>query len=106
MDSIYTEKELRIMQRQDKNDAKHMDILKKILTKKTYENITEYMSDSSNCLLKFVRKHDVSGKKQDQDFGLKEVHVAQSCGYSGDDYSGNIWIKITKNHYLRFYFSC
>jgi len=105
MESIYTTDEIRRLERPERHDNKRIEILKKLLTPKKYSELEEYLKDSGAYLFKFVRQHDVGGKKQDQEYWFTP-YVAQSCGYSGDDFSGNIWIKITDKHYLRFYFNC
>jgi hypothetical protein len=35
-----------------------------------------------------------------------KAYVSQSCGYSGDDYSGTIWIPLPNGKYLEYLFCC
>ena len=97
--------------RQKKQSDDVLSEIKNIVSEDYFEAIKEFLSDSDNGIwgdLKIVTKP--IGEWQDEsDDGywsiLKGMFVDQSCGYSGDDYNGNLTIKITKSSYLQSSFS-
>ena len=84
---------------------------------KTYFNaINEFLHDSENGIrgeLKIVDKptgewqDEITEHTEEYDYWkeLKGMYVDQSCGHSGDDYSGTLEIKIDSNRFLRCQFS-
>ncbi len=63
------------------------------------------MSDTHNEDLKIVDTHG-EVKPQDEPYWFKKAYVSQSCGYTGDDYSGTIWIPLPNGKYLKYWFYC
>ena len=47
-----------------------------------------------------------SGYPQDNDFALGDVYIDQSCGISGDDFSGTVALPLPDGRYFQFAFSC
>ncbi|AUR90905.1 hypothetical protein NVP1151O_64 [Vibrio phage 1.151.O._10N.222.46.B1] len=88
-------------------DARILRRVKRIVGEKAFEDILSYIEECEGGSDYDITFNTGGGHLQSEDFGFVErAYVSQSCGYSGDDYSGNIWIPITPKRYLRFYFSC
>jgi len=90
----------------DENDC-YLSVIKKHLTKYRYNKLLEYLEESGGCSIEgIVRKRKVFGEYQTEPYWFKGVYVDQSCGYTGDDFSGYIFVPITDKHFLKFYFEC
>ena len=69
-----------------------------------YEEIYRDCEEGDNFSI--VKKPE--GDKQNSDESSLKVWVNQTCngGYTGDDFSGDIFIKINDNLYLRWIYWC
>lgn len=47
-----------------------------------------------------------AGAPQDNGFALGDVYVDQSCGMSGDDFSGTVALPLPDGRYFQFAFNC
>lgn len=47
-----------------------------------------------------------AGHPQDNGFALGDVYVDQSCGMSGDDFSGTVALPLPDGRYFQFGFNC
>lgn len=79
--------------------------IRKLVSAYKVRKLREYMSDTHNEDLQIVDTHGAV-KPQDEPFWFKQAYVSQSCGYSGDDYSGTIWIPLSNGKYLKYWFCC
>lgn len=79
--------------------------IRKLVSAYKVRKLREYMSETAYWNLKIV---DTPGadKPQDEPYWFKQAYVSQSCGYSGDDYSGTIWIPLPNGKYLEYLFCC
>lgn len=92
----------RVMQR----DARILRKVKRIVGDEAFKDIKAYL-DECECMGEFEITTETGGNLQSEDWGfVDKAYIDQSCGYSGDDYSGHIWIPITPKRYLRFFFTC
>lgn len=54
-----------------------------------------------------VDENDIIGEKQlEENYWFKFIYLVQSCGYTGDDYSGIIWIPLKDGNFFRFSYVC
>jgi hypothetical protein len=67
--------------------------IKNQLGKSFYKSLMSYLDDCGTITGKLEIVHKPYGHYQDESYGrIKGVWVNQSSGYSGDDYTGNIYI--------------
>lgn len=67
--------------------------IKNQLGKSFYKSLLSYLDDCGTITGKLEIVHKPYGDYQTESYGkIKGVWVNQSSGYSGDDYSGNIYI--------------
>lgn len=98
----------------EKENKEILGQVKKILTKYRYKKIIEFLDgdegDEEGCgeytLHGIVGKDRIFGEKQKEHYWFKHIFITQSNGYSGDDYSGTIFIPLNKEKFLRFYYEC
>jgi hypothetical protein len=50
--------------------------------------------------------NEPAGHPQDNGFALGDVYVDQSCGMSGDDFSGTVALPLPDGRYFQFSFNC
>lgn len=79
--------------------------IRKLVSAYKVRKLIEYMGETDYWNLKIVDTHGAV-KSQDEPFWFKQAYVSQSCGYSGDDYSGTIWIPLPNGKYLEYSFCC
>jgi len=98
---------IREAQKQEEKNNKVFKELQNIITKYKFKKIIEFLEDINQYyLMKIVNKKDVFGEKQDEPYWFKYIYITQSCGYTGDDFSGTIFIPLGKEKdkckYLKF----
>jgi len=79
--------------------------IRKLVSAYKVRKLREYMSETTYWNLKIVDTHGAV-KPQDEPFWFKQAYVSQSCGYTGDDYSGTVWIPLPNGKYLEYLFCC
>lgn len=90
-----------------KNTEKRLDLVSKFKTKKYMAQLRELMDEAGVHSAEFVRGTG-KGKKQKSDYpAIKWEWVDQyeNGGYSGDSYSGYIYIELKPNRYLKLNYS-
>ena len=90
---------------QAENEKAAFKEIRKLVSAYKVRKLREYMSDTAYWNLKIVDTHGAV-KPQDEPYWFKQAYVFQYCGYSGDDYSGTIWIPLPNGKYLEFSFCC
>ena len=92
----------RIMQR----DARILRKVERIVGGEAFKDILDYIGECEGGSEYEITLNTGSGSYQEEYFGFIEgAYVDQSCGYSGDDYYGYVWIPITPKRYLRFFYA-
>lgn len=90
-----------------KRDAA-MAVVDALVSKRAAKDIREYIDECGyTCEFGIVDSH--GGHKQDEgDFAFKFLYINQTCngGYTGDDFSGEMWIPLKRGKYLHFHYSC
>lgn len=99
------EAEEKLEKEQAENEKAVFKEIRKLVSAYKVRKLREYMSETAYWNLKIVDTHGAV-KPQDEPFWFKKAYVSQSCGYSGDDYSGIIWIPLPNGNYLEYSFSC
>ena len=112
----YFEGEKLEQERINKANNELLETLKYQLPKTYFKAINEFLNDAEHGIygeIKIVEKpigewqYEINEYTENQDYWneLKGMYVNQSCGYSGDDFSGTLEIKIDSNRLLRCLFS-
>jgi hypothetical protein len=89
-----------------------LELVKSVCDEAYYESIIEYMRETCNGNFAIeeqptskgahVTKWDIS----DEGYQFDHVFGWQSNGYTGDDYSGEIFIPLPNKKYLKYWFCC
>jgi hypothetical protein len=98
---------------QDKEDARLLSLIlascKKRVSKVWYDQMIAYMDLGCGDYFwdfRITDKPCTSGHKQKELTRFKHVYLWQSCGISGDDWSGEMSIPIRHGKYLTYNFDC
>ncbi len=88
-------------------DLRILRRLRKTIGEQFYNDVVQYMAESMSTWDYHI-VYDCPGEgHQAEDFGLvRDVWIDQSVGYLGDDFYGQIWIKVTNKRYFYFRYSC
>jgi len=95
----------RIFKQQKENEKTIFAEIRKLVSAYKLRKLREYMGEVDYWDLKIV---DDPGavEPQKEEYWFKKAYVSQSCGYSGDDYWGTIWIPLPNGKYLEYLFCC
>lgn len=95
----------------ENKDKEVLEKVKFLCSEEYYNSIIEFMSDSTNFELSIEDKAEAKTKRSfskwdesDQGYLFDHVYGWQSCGYTGDEYSGEIFIPLPNGQYLKFSF--
>lgn len=101
--------------KQTENSNKVLAEIKNIVSDEYFKAVEEFIKDEERGIwgdLKLVKKPIGEWQNELNEWTegeywniLKGMYVNQSCGHSGDDYSGTLEIKITEKLFLRCSFS-
>lgn len=102
--------------RQNENTTKVLEYINKVVSENYFTAITAFLKDKENGIwgdLKLVEspigewQDEYQDEEDDTNYWniLKGMYVYQRCGYSGDDYSGYLEVKVTNSLLLRCSFS-
>lgn len=83
-----------------------LNVVKSLFNNDDYQKIIKYIQDCDYTRDFEIITKKPSFKKDEDKIGLG-LWVDQYCngGYSGDDFAGWIYIKISKKQYLKFHYS-
>lgn len=95
----------RIFKEQKENEKQVFKEIRKLVSAYKVRKLREYMSETAFWDLQIVDTHG-NVEPQEEEYWFKKAYINQSCGYSGDDYSGTIWIPLPNGKYLQFMFCC
>lgn len=80
--------------------------LEKLLGREHFEELIDYLRESGNTW-NYQITHGAFGSYQDEGGRhVRDVWISQSCGIAGDDWSGEIYVRITKQRFFYFEFAC
>jgi hypothetical protein len=99
------ESEEQLFKAQKENEKTVFAEIRKLVSAYKVRKLREYMDETTYWGLKIVDDHG-NVKSQKEEYWFKKAYVSQSCGYTGDDYSGTIWIPLPNGKYLQFMFCC
>ena len=84
---------------QEKKDAEVLETIKQQVSAEQFENIKFELEESEHISnLRIV--YEPVGTSQHESEGDYTIWINQSCGYSGDDYSGTVCIELSIRKYL------
>ena len=90
------------------NKNKIFNELKTILSKYKLKQLKEYLSEELDNTFSYeiVSEDKIFGTKQEEPYWFKYIFIRQTVGYLGDDYSGTIFVPITKDKFFKFCYEC
>jgi hypothetical protein len=96
---------------EEKNSAdknKVLNELKKVISVHKFDELQEFLKDDGKETFnyKIVDESKIFGSKQTEPYWFKHIFISQSVGYLGDDYSGTIFIPISKDKFFKFEYVC
>lgn len=93
------------------NKSEAFNVFKSLRSNEDYKLLKEYIEYEQDeySIYRFRIVDKITGNGiVDDDLLPLEVYAHQTCngGYSGDDYSGTVYIKIIDNKYIAYDYSC
>lgn len=85
----------------DRKDKSALRKVRSMVRQKKYDDIRFYLQEGGDTY-GFEIVSSTGGKWQSENYSFGGIWLTSSCGYSGDDWSGEIWIHLRKNNYLKF----
>ena len=76
-----------------------------MVRQKKYDDIIFYLQECGDAY-GFEIVSTTGGKWQYENYSFGGIWLTSYCGCCGDDWSGEIWIHLKKDKYLKFRYSC
>jgi hypothetical protein len=101
----YSTKMFALEARHNRQYKKRLEIVSRLKSRRFIKALKNLLTDAGGYALAFVK--EPRGTKQECDFRpIKWEWVDQTTGWSGDDFSGYIYIQIKETRYLRISYAC
>ncbi|AEH21825.1 VHS1012 protein [Vibrio phage 1] len=80
--------------------------LEKLLGREHFEELIGYLRESGNTWNYQITHAAFGGYQDEGGRHVRDVWISQSCGIAGDDWSGEVYVRVTKQRFFYFEFAC